>query len=667
MRIGAKVGLLVGGLLASQVALLGVGQSILTSEANAHAQLVETATVELAFVSELNQAYLQERIAFNEMVVHSPGIVGAEAGKNFVTYRGYFEDRLASTSALIDAAPASVQNPDLVKRIAAIGELHEEITALENAQLSKVEAGTYDVNKYSTITEKNQQANAMLADAMTAATADVKSTSAARAQSSRAALAWAAAAIAGVFLLAALVITRRIVRPIRRLIASAQTSTTDTLPNTVATIRRTTGEVSAPEVPAIESGTTGDELATLADAMNSLQGRAVELAVEQRQTELNNAAMLVNLGRRNQSLLSRTLSYVGQLEREERDPKVLAQLFRLDHLATRIRRNAESMLVLAGAEQARTHAKPSSMYNVVRSALSEIEDYRRVVVSDLAPAALHGHCSAEVAHLLAELLENGTRFSPDDTTVEVTGRDSAGGYVIQVSDQGLGMPADELSEANRRICEAADHHPDSKLLGLHIVGRLAARRGITVVLRQGETRGIVAEVTLPASVLAPRAAAESTKAAPVARPAKARPAPAAQTPEPIADPAPTTQEPELAEAPLSLPVRPGRSDVEPVPAAVTAAVAAEPTSAAPAAAAPAPAASGPKRRVRGANLPDLGGAQAPDVGVRDAKSVGRQLSGLQSSVTRARNTAATERSQASEADRDRAAENLAADNLDNAH
>jgi signal transduction histidine kinase len=296
-------------------------------------------------------------------------------------------------------------------------------------------------------------------------------------------------------------VRRAISRPVRDLTAAANNVATVELPRVVDAIQTTPDGV---EVDGLDPVTveTADELADLAHAFNAMQKTAVDLASEQARIRRNVSEMFVNLGRRNQSLLNRTLSFISELERQEKDPDTLDDLFRLDHLTTRMRRNAESLLVLAGSEPARTWSRPVELGNVVRAALSEIEAYDRVDYDELDAALLRGVAVADVAHLIAELVENATTFSPPTTRVQVIGRRQADGYQISVIDEGIGMTDAEIDEANHRIDELTrfDLAP-SKVLGLYVVGRLAARHGISVRLVESPADGITAKVRLPLSLL----------------------------------------------------------------------------------------------------------------------------------------------------------------------
>jgi hypothetical protein len=250
----------------------------------------------------------------------------------------------------------------------------------------------------------------------------------------------------------------------------------------------------------------------VADALNTVQDTALDLAVEQAVLRRNIADSFVNLGRRNQNLLGRQLDFITELETNETSPDALANLFRLDHLATRMRRNAESLLVLAGIEPPRQWAAPVRLTDVIRAALGEVEDYQRVTVRGVEPATIIGSAAADLAHLLAELIENALVFSPPDQTVDIRGRTRPGraaagagdlsGYTLAVIDSGLGMPATDVAAANRRLAGAESFTiAPSKYLGHYVAGNLAARHDITVRLDNSPGNGITATVTVPPGLL----------------------------------------------------------------------------------------------------------------------------------------------------------------------
>ena len=432
----------------------------------------------------------------------------------------------------------------------------------------------------------------------------------------------------GVILLLALVVAsvlvvRRVVRPIRTLTDTAERISRHDLPEAVATVLTLPDGEQPPVLEPIAVGSR-DETAQLADAFHSLQTSALSLAVQQHRAEQESSQMLVNLGRRNQNLLNRTLAYITELERTEQDPDVLDRLFRLDHATTRIRRNAESMLVLAGAQQTRTWTVPAPAADVVRAALTEIEDYNRVDVYHVQDAAVVGSAIADVVHLLAELMENATVFSPPRTKVTVVGQAVPEGYRIRIIDEGIGMTRGELEASNRTIRVAGEGRSASKLLGLYVVGRLAARRGIEVTLEASGGRGVTANVVLPRELIAEMPPAP---AAPIEPPvavdqAPSRPMPSAA---PVLTAPPIHRAPAHAVAPVHMAPVPSTPPVLGAPAIPPAPQPAP---------RPAAQAQAPVRRVPGAQLPDLGPAvqDGPELGTLDASHVRGRLSALQAGV-----------------------------------
>ena len=209
--------------------------------------------------------------------------------------------------------------------------------------------------------------------------------------------------------------------------------------------------------------------------------------------------LLHNLARRSQGLVDRQLELIDELERSEVDPDRLDELFRMDHLATRMRRNVENLIVLSGVDQRRRWSESVPLRDVVEAAVAEVEDYSRVQVAGVHDLTLSGQAASDVAHLLAELVENATSFSSPTTRVEVSGGPTGNGYVLEIEDHGIGMSDAELAEANRRLAEplAADIAV-SRMMGFHVVGRLAARHGIRVQLRHCWFGGVAALVLLPA-------------------------------------------------------------------------------------------------------------------------------------------------------------------------
>ena len=212
--------------------------------------------------------------------------------------------------------------------------------------------------------------------------------------------------------------------------------------------------------------------------------------------------ILASLGKRNQSLLHRQLRIIDTLEQQAESPSALGELFALDHLTTRMRRHAESLSIISGAAPARSWSGPVPVIDVIRSAVSEIEDYRRVTTATDATETVIAAAVTDVIHLLAELIENATLFSPSTTRVEVRAERVANGFAIEVEDRGLGMEPGQLTVINEQLADPPDFDvADADRLGLFVTGRLAARHAIQVSLAPSAYRGIKAIVLLPETIV----------------------------------------------------------------------------------------------------------------------------------------------------------------------
>ncbi|POX60029.1 ATPase [Streptomyces sp. Ru62] len=266
-----------------------------------------------------------------------------------------------------------------------------------------------------------------------------------------------------------------------------------------------------------------DETGQVAEALTTVHRAALRAAVERAELASGISGVFVNLARRSQVLVHRQLSLLDSMERRSDDPDELSDLFRLDHLTTRMRRHAESLIILSGAAPGRAWRMPVSLTNVVRAAVSEIEDYARVEVRQFPEAYVIGAAVADLTHLLAEVVENAAQFSPPHTRVRVTGEPVGNGYALEIEDRGLGMGAETLAEANRRIeqSEALDLF-DSDRLGLFVVSRLASRHDIKVHLRTSPYGGTTAVVLLPKALLHSGSAESSTRRGEQARPDEER-------------------------------------------------------------------------------------------------------------------------------------------------
>jgi signal transduction histidine kinase len=314
-----------------------------------------------------------------------------------------------------------------------------------------------------------------------------------------------------ILLLAVLVITvvvaRSMILPLRRLRADALDVASRRLPEMVRRLSETDQEpdsdiqVEDIQVEPIGTGST-DEIGEVARAFDQVHGEAVRLATGEATLRANLNAMFVNLSRRSQTLIERQLGIIEGLEQTEQDETRLGSLFRLDHLATRMRRNSENLLVLAGHEAPRKWTRPVVLVDVLRAAVSEIEQYERITLSVQPGLVIAGRAASDVVHLAAELVENAATFSRKGTQVHVTGqRLTSGGVLIEVTDEGLGIPEQELAYANWRL----DNPPVidvavSRRMGLFVVGRLAARHGIKVRLRRATSGGLSALIWVPDTV-----------------------------------------------------------------------------------------------------------------------------------------------------------------------
>ncbi len=309
----------------------------------------------------------------------------------------------------------------------------------------------------------------------------------------------AVAAAAAIFvLLATLIIARSMVRPLRQLKAGALEVAGVRLPGEVRELSTAGDAGQAAEVEPIGVHST-DEIGQVARAFDEVHQEAVRLAADEARLRGSVSAMFVSLSRRSQSLLERLLRVIDSLELGEQDSERLADLFRMDHLATRMRRNSENLLVLAGQEPPRRWAEPVSLADVVRASVSEIEQYDRVVLDMQPGLGVTGNAVADVVHLLAEIIENATTFSAKSTHVTVSGHAlRSGGVLINVIDSGMGMTEEQLGDVNWRLENPPPADVEvSRHMGLFAVAHLAGRHGIRVRLRRAPAGGLIAHVWLP--------------------------------------------------------------------------------------------------------------------------------------------------------------------------
>ncbi|MEU4324273.1 sensor histidine kinase [Nonomuraea dietziae] len=244
------------------------------------------------------------------------------------------------------------------------------------------------------------------------------------------------------------------------------------------------------------------EILDVAKAFGSVQRTAIEAAVGQANLRRGISQVFLNLARRKQGLLHRQLTLLDGMQRRTHEPDALDDLFRLDHLTTRMRRHAEGLIILSGSAPGRVWRQPVPALDVVRAATAEVEDYTRISVEPMPTAAVDGSAAADLVHLVAELLENATIYSPPNTTVQVRGDAVSNGYVIEIEDRGLGLAPEEYDRLNALLVDPPEFDlADSDRLGLFVVAKLAARHGVSVTVRASPFGGTTAIVLIPRGLL----------------------------------------------------------------------------------------------------------------------------------------------------------------------
>ena len=314
----------------------------------------------------------------------------------------------------------------------------------------------------------------------------------------------------------------RLSRDIAGLADTARHTADEQLPQLLERLRR--GDTASPATPPAAAPSRprrkNVEIAQALAAVASLEQTAVGAASGEAGLRNGLRQVFVSLARRNQSLLQRQLRLIDALEQKASDSTALADLFALDHLTTRMRRHAESLAILAGAAPGRSWTEPVPVIDVIRAAMAEVEDYRRVTVLTASEDAVAAPAVADMIHLLAELIENATMFSPSGTRVEVRADRVANGFAVEIDDRGLGIEAAHLAEINQQLAQPPDFDlANADRLGLFVGAKLAARHGVRVSLRQSPYGGTTAIVLMPNSiiVLVSASAAPDTSALPRAR------------------------------------------------------------------------------------------------------------------------------------------------------
>ncbi|MET8777795.1 ATP-binding protein [Nocardia sp. NPDC050713] len=330
----------------------------------------------------------------------------------------------------------------------------------------------------------------------------------------------------------ALAVARSLVVPIRRLRHGALQVAHVDLPNELEVVR--SGNAT-PEPTRVDVHTT-EEIGQLARAVDDIHNAALHLAAEQARLRLQIGSMFETLSRRSQSLVEQQLTLIEELEHDEDDSERLQSLFRLDHLATRMRRNGDNLLVLAGTALRRGHLPPVPLSDMLWSAVSQVEDYQRVEIGSAPDGIVPGEPAVDVEHLLAELIDNALRYSPPTTPVAVSvARAVDGGYLIEIIDRGLGMSAEDLQTVNEHLASGGEVTVETaRRMGLFVVGRLAKRHNITVNLRRtsamAQQPGITASVHLPGTLVSPVPISDKAPQLTAPQPLESAPEPTAAPP-----------------------------------------------------------------------------------------------------------------------------------------
>ncbi|WP_062982398.1 sensor histidine kinase [Nocardia anaemiae] len=332
--------------------------------------------------------------------------------------------------------------------------------------------------------------------------------------------AWAGGGVVVVSLLAfviAIVLANRVINRLKRLRGETLALADERLPELMRRLGE--GELIDPEAESAELDYGHDEIGQVAKAFQHAHAAAVAGAVTEARTREGVKAVFLNIAHRSQIVVHRQLEILDKAEERQEDPVLLDTLFRLDHLATRERRNAENLIILGGGQPGRQWRNPVPLIDLVRSAVGETLDYARVRVSRLPEIHVLGAVVADLIHLLAELVDNATSFSPPQSRVEVSGNVVGKGVVTEISDQGMGMTESEIDRVNEMLRKPPDFgvaalSSDSRL-GLFVVAQLAARHGISVRLSESDYGGIRAIVLIPTALLANEQAALTTDSEPM--------------------------------------------------------------------------------------------------------------------------------------------------------
>ncbi len=547
LNIGAKIMVLVAVPMLA-LTVLGVSSAL---DSRSRSSSASTGTENIALADLVSDAAHQVGVeAFQSMVATSGEGATSAAAAELVEQRPVVDAATARLTAQASVL-TGLTTTDLTGLFSQLGEIGNLREAIDD--------GTADPDQVRDLHQDlANRFQALESDLLATATTEVATASDGPSFQIITAITVGALALTA---LLALVVIRSITIPLGRLSHAAEELAQRALPAVAEGLRTPDRLKDSTKLTLIDIDQE-DEIGQLASSMGRVQEATAEVTKDQASTlEQGISDLFVNLARRNQALLDRQLTFIDELEAREQDPDVLADLFRLDHLATRMRRNAENLLVLAGLDSPRRRGEPVEMNDVLRVAIGEVEDYNRVSIVALDPIAVDANTAVDIAHLTAELLENATSFSPPDTTVELMGSHIPGGYAIAISDRGVGMSPEALNAANQTIATPPVIGFElSRSLGFIVVGHLAKRLGVAVKIGEGSSGGTAAVVSIPSAVLnaaelnpAPQSPAEAalTPIEPVAPPTEPQPGmevepapPAPSTPSPPPPGPEPAQEPE---------------------------------------------------------------------------------------------------------------------------
>ncbi|MFG3617114.1 ATP-binding protein [Nocardia sp. NPDC047654] len=336
-------------------------------------------------------------------------------------------------------------------------------------------------------------------------------------------------------LLLAVFVARSMIVPLHRLRLAALRVAESDLPHEVAQLRHGASPEEVPLEPMPVRST--EEIGQLARAVDDIHGQALRLASDQAKMRSQVNDMFETLARRSKSLVDHQLTLIEAMEYDEKDPRLLENLFRLDHLAARMRRNGDNLLILAGTRQRRAKSAPVEIADVLRAAISEVEDYERVKLGATPRGSLKEPAASDLAHLFAELLDNALRASPPETDVKFTFAQAHDqGLLIEVADRGIGMPPAEMADINHRLEQTAEPGPDTaRHMGLFVVGRLAERHGLTVRLRPtfdtARDPGVTVTVHVPVGLIVAGKPSAAQAVTPQPQPVTPQPSPQAAAPQ----------------------------------------------------------------------------------------------------------------------------------------